>query len=501
MEKKSVRNIVLISLIIFVLLLLPVLLLSFVNRASGDDYGYGVYTRAAWMGSHSLIAVGRAIGRTVRQYYYGWQGTWFSIALFSLQPEVFSDRAYAAVSFFMLFTWCGSTFYLFRQILCRNKGFDSWSYLLITIWFLIVSIEFIPSTKSSIYWFNGCAHYMVPFAMCQMVAAWLFRYIGEYRKRTLAGIILFMTLLGGSNYQAALFSLIIACYVVAAGWLMKKDKRILLLCIPVVTELTGLMISMKAPGNRVRAGEDFGFSLQKGLKTIGLSFWYGIKDIGVYVKERPLVFAGLLLLFLLMLFICYNRENSLLFSHPIWLCLLLFCLYSAMQAPAIYAGVEVSRGVLNTNFQVFLLMSVGILLILAEKLAEWIRKKEQGSISGRYMAVIAGVGILLGMGLLGFCRSNIKDSTSYICLDYMRSGQAADYKEQMDLQTRLMEDENVKDVVLPFINDVQGPLMHMPVTADKEAWTNRVTREFYEKNSVVAMERPKWMEEYGDTSD
>ena len=83
-------------------------------------------------------------------------------------------------------------------------------------------------------------------------------------------------------------------------------------------------------------------------------------------------------------------------------------------------------------------------------------------------------------------------------MEYIRSGQASDYKEQMDLQTKLLEDENTEDVVLPFINDVQGPLMHMPVTDNPEAWTNTVTREFYGKNSVVAMERPKWMELYGE---
>ena len=68
----------------------------------------------------------------------------------------------------------------------------------------------------------------------------------------------------------------------------------------------------------------------------------------------------------------------------------------------------------------------------------------------------------------------------------------------MDLQTKLMEYAGTEDVVLPFINDVQGPLMHMPVTANPDAWTNKVTREFYGKNSVVAMERPAWMEIYGE---
>ena len=52
--------------------------------------------------------------------------------------------------------------------------------------------------------------------------------------------------------------------------------------------------------------------------------------------------------------------------------------------------------------------------------------------------------------------------------------------------------------MIPGINDLLGPLMHMPATADKEAWSNRVTAEFYGKRSVVAIERPAWMERYGE---
>ena len=78
-----------------------------------------------------------------------------------------------------------------------------------------------------------------------------------------------------------------------------------------------------------------------------------------------------------------------------------------------------------------------------------------------------------------------------------RSGQAADYRKQMDLQTDLLLDETVSEVVVPFINDEQGPLMHMPVTGDPQAWTNTVTRKFYGKESLVAIPREEWMELYG----
>ena len=78
----SVKKLAIGAFAAFLLSLLPILYLTVVNRASGDDYGYGKYTRPAWAATHSLIEVAKAIGQTIRQYYYGWQGTWFSIALF-----------------------------------------------------------------------------------------------------------------------------------------------------------------------------------------------------------------------------------------------------------------------------------------------------------------------------------------------------------------------------------------------------------------------------------
>ena len=107
------------------------------------------------------------------------------------------------------------------------------------------------------------------------------------------------------------------------------------------------------------------------------------------------------------------------------------------------------------------------------------------------MIVLCGV-------LMIVCKGSIKETTWYICVDYLRSGQAEDFKEQMELQTRILTDESIQDAVVPFINDEQGPLMHMPVTADPEAWSNTVTADFYGKNSVVAIPREEWEQKYGE---
>ena len=498
---------------VFVLLMLPICYLSFVNRASGDDYGYGVYTRTAWVSSHSLIEVLKASIQTIRSYYYSWQGTWFSIFVFSLQPEVFSRHAYVITTFLMLFLLVGSTFLLFNYILQKKLHFDRWSVLIITLLYLMLTIELIPGIKSALVWYNGMAHYMLPFVMCQFLGLWLIQYMDTHRKRYFAGVTIFMILLGGSNYQAALFALIAAFYAGVFIWFSRKTRkwydRGIILAIPMLLEAVGLAISMKAPGNNIRAGGELGFSVSKGLTTIAMSFVQGILDIVRYMKEKPIMWIGLLALFLILLEAFMNQEQEYHIKYPIFIVIGLYCLYSAMQAPAIYADVEVSRGVYNTNYQVFLLMMLGILSVLAEKTVRkiksgWHKKELKENQAEQDMDIKAWVhsmvvlpGLCILVVFLVLCKGNVKQTTSYICLSYITSGQAADFKEQMDLQTDLLMEENVSDVVVPFINDDQGPLMHMPVTADPEAWTNTVTREFYGKESVVAIPREEWMEKYG----
>ena len=567
--KKYEKFIAIVAVALFVLSLVPILYLTFINRASGDDYSYGAYTRNAWIGARtlglipSIGALFTAIGQTIRQYYIGWQGTWFSIILFALQPEVFSDQAYFIVAPIMLLLWIGSTCYLGKEVIGRRFGYSRWNTCLQLIIILFISIQLVPSTKSSIFWWNGCVHYLVPFAMCQMTLAWILKYIDTFSFKYLTMISIFMALLGGSSYQPALFVLIVAGYAVIYGicrnrlFSIKTTKDVkdqeytcgsganikgyLLLIIPIVLELIGLVISAVAPGNKVRGGEEFGFTIGKAFGTIVLSFAYGLRDMWTYVKERPLLYIGLVVYIAVVLLgqttrcvdcdadnnadnnadidsNCIDKNDKLMTrvslntGWKIVLVLASFCLYSAMQSPAIFANVDVSRGVLNFNFQCFVLLMVVVVLTVCpllynvytgrehQKLLSNMQagKKQPGLFSNNISNSSAScqkiykfVGIVVFLIALFFARHNIKTTTDWVCLEYIITGQASDYKYQMDLQTRLLESDE-KDVVLPLINEFQGPLMHMPVIEDKEAWTNRTVAEFYHKNSTLGMEREEW---------
>lgn len=487
------KTVVGIAIIVFIVLIIPILDLADVNHATGDDYGYSIRTRHAWIATHSVWDVLKGAWDTAYYTWFSWQGTWFDIFLFSLQPEVFHEDAYIIVPYITLFLWIGSTFWLLKRILMNRFGVDKWYYLLFTIGFMTLNLQFIPGTKSSIFWYNGITHYMVPFVMCQLLLVFLLKYTECYKKRHYVGILIIMTLLGGANYQAALFGVIATVYIGIYEFLKKKNYRVFFLGIPLILLAIGLVISMKAPGNKNRGGEEFGFSIGKIFGTIGESFARGTIDIGKYFVEKPLVFIGLLCLFGICLVMFLKVKELPKISHGIWIIVALYCLHCAMYAPEIFAGVDVSQGVKNTNYQVLLLVMMGVILILANWLAQKIHLSEK-----EVNSYLLPVGFFVCFVLAFILRSELKETTSWKCYDYSRIGRDDIYEEQMDYWLSLLLNEDLKEVILPSINDDQGPMMFMPVIDNPEAWTNSVTGNYFKKDYLVAIPRDEWIAIYGE---
>ena len=109
----------------------------------------------------------------------------------------------------------------------------------------------------------------------------------------------------------------------------------------------------------------------------------------------------------------------------------------------------------------------------------WNRKKQ----------IALGAAILVFLAGAFWGRSSIRDTTFFLCAEYIISGQADDYKAQMEERQAILLDDAILEAELPAMNQDQGPLMHMEVTEDPESWTNRVVRDFYRKSSVVEVKR------------
>lgn len=484
------RNFFYAFLLVFIVSLIPILALSFGNFATGDDLGYSRLTHEAWVTTHSPLKVLQAAGRTVQDYYYGWQGTWFSVFLFSLQPEVFSPAAYVIVPALMLAIWLGTTGLLLHYLLVEKAGNSIYIFGILYLLFAVAGIQFVPSTKSAIFWYNGTAHYIIPYGLALLSIYFYLKYMDESSKKGMGaytGMLICMALLGGTNYQAALLSPIVMVLVSAYYFKNKAaGKRAALCILPIAAEAAGLVVSMKSPGNKVRGGEEFGFGLEQIVGTVFSCFSRGIVQAYSYIIEHPLliiIFAAAAAAWWMGLKMCKNRKQ---YKYPLIFAALSYCVYCAMFAPEIYAGVEVSGGVPNMNYYVFLLMIFGDIIYVEGAVYNRFAGKRV-----KFPAAVPAI-FLAGILFLVVFRGDIKLSTTYQCIEYIRTGQAADYKSQMEYQMQQLLDESVKEVILPQINDNQGPLMYMPLTENPKAWTNETVRKYYGKISVVALPREQW---------
>ena len=171
MKQKKISYLSGLVLLGFALSLLPVFYLAGYVHATGDDYHYGAMAHWAWQDTHSLWQTLKASAENTRAFWHGWQGTWFTIFWMGLQPEVFSPNAYWIVPIFMVGINVFCTSVLTRYCMVQKLGLSVESWIVINTAVLFLTLQFIPSTKSGIFWWNGTAHYIIPYCLA-MLAVW-----------------------------------------------------------------------------------------------------------------------------------------------------------------------------------------------------------------------------------------------------------------------------------------------------------------------------------------
>lgn len=470
--------------IVFLVSLIPILYLSGYVHATGDDYGYGARTHQMWLSTHSVWQVLKAAGQTVQHYWIGWQGTWFTIFLMSLQPEVFWDNGYWIVPWIMLALTIFSTLYLTEYVMVQKLRLPKATWISCTLILLLAMIQYFPSTKSGIFWYNGTAHYIIPYSMALVAIRCCWSFADRKRKKDWIAAFICMALLGGASYLAPLLVLIAVAYLILCEW--KTKKHVFYLCIPVAAELAGLIVSYLAPGNKARGGENFGIHGLLIVKTILECFVDGAKQIFLYLFKTPFILLCLVVIAVLLVNAFQKVRPTFDFPYPVIVAVAMFCMYCAMYAPGVYAGVELSGGVPNTIYQVFL-MTVFITVIYT---VGWMNhhfcKDEK---MGKIKKAVCGGLLMLALFLILVEKGTLKSSTSYQCYDYIVSGQADDYKAQMEERLSLLRNPELKNVELPAMNSDQGPLMHMEVMEDPKEWTNTVVKQFFGKESIIEVPR------------
>ncbi len=501
----------------FGLSLFPVIYVGLHNYATGDDYWFGGLTHRAWVETGSILEAVKASCQLVAQMYTEWQGTWFTLFLFTLSPNNFTENGYIFTVFMALGLLIGSFGYLADYYLVKKLQFTRGAAATVVCLVLYLTIQYMPRTTSGIYWFNGIMHYSVPLLLGVLAVVHTQKYVEQKKRKDYIILFLCFSLLGGGSYLApvatSLAAVLILLYQLEIrefDWKSKKislsyDWRNLWVLLAFVAELIGLAISFLAPGNSVRGGEEFGFSLKWALQCIYYAIDRGIY-LGIdYFTENPII----LVIFILIAVLFWSQlwrvdSEKCKFRLPLLFVIYMNGIYWASYTPQIYSRSDVSGGVPNTYMQFFFIVTLANMLYvhgwLQKKLKEhWHKKAEKnnqdfeiikgGSVLGqaKYKKYIlmpaAAVGCIVLFGIGYF--TDITTTNEY-CMEYISSGKMEQYEEIRKEQHRILSDETIKDAVIPEMAG-QYPILHMSLSNNEKASGNMDVALYYNKNSVKAV--------------
>lgn len=471
---------------LFLISMLPIWYLSFYARPSGDDFGYAAASHQAWLNTHSLIEVFKAGIETTRHMCNAWNGDWFTVFLFTWMPEVFIPYSFWIVPILMTLAVIGTTIFFFHEILVRRIGFKWYESLMLAALVLIAVYQFIPSTAIGMYWYVGTVHYMFPHTIALLLLTFLSEYERTGKKRYIIYSFLGTIMIGGSSYFSSL--LVFMIYILIMFLCAKRNIKMLLMGIPLLSGVVALFFQITAPGNAARGGSGFGFSFFLIIETIGKSLVQGVVRIGEYLRDKTFVFI-LFIVIAALIWECMIRIRSkVVFKWPFAFVVSMYLLYAAMFAPEIYVSVEVSLGPATMQYITFLLTFTASIIYIEGWLVQNLEKKriscfmlEPETYKKHILLPVLGISalvVLVGKGML-------RESVFMRSCEYVVSGQAEDFKNQIASQMEILLDDTVKEAYLCPINDFQGPLMHMPVTDDPNAFTNQVVADFYGKELVL----------------
>lgn len=531
MKKNSLRLPAVISVALFVLTLIPIILIAPFGHATGDDLGYGAHVMQALRDGTGIAGALSNIAGEIVSKWYTWQGTWASIFLFCIEPGVFGERLYTIVPLLAVAMFCIGTGYFLYHFLTRVMRISRSAFVTIFSLLSILAIQYMPYMRGGIFWYTSVAHYLIPYCAAMVSAVFADRFLQTGQNKYLAGMCLLMAYLGGASYPAIVLSLeltlLLILYAAADG---RMSRRCLLILLPLALMLAGFAVSAAAPGNKVRGGEGFG---SRGAAGIVMVIVNSIKvcaarGAGYFLRARPLI----LLLPITFGFAaeCAAQENAApdeqmpgeltqggrgvkglprlraFLQHPVTVAVLCFLIAAGVYAPEVYSAVDVSGGVPDTEYFVTLVMLVVALSYAGCALRRRAdRAAHRAGFATRQQdayACFAARQHVLNMsmffGALVLCaifgKHLIGGSVDYTCYTFWKSGQLSDYTRQMEEKLSILQSDDTGDVLVPEMNNEQGPFMCMAEIGDPDNFNNVSSAAFYGKRSVTAVPRQELVE-------
>lgn len=474
------------SAILFVVSLIPLLWLGRYNVMCIDDYDYGRVVHDTWMQTGSVWQSIQTAWQQNMEFYQNWQGTYVSCFLMALCPMNFRYEVAWVVPVIMIGMFATSAFVLGRHILHRWLGCDRTGSSFIMLMLLFMFYQVIEAPFEGIYWYNGATHYVF------MESVWFFTLAALsaafWSRKKSREIILCMTaavlavIVGGGNLvtglQAEIFMAFLLIYAV-----ITNRKKIITVCIPLVTGSVGFLFNVLAPGNLMRGEIDssVGYSA---VMSVLLSFYHAV----VFMIRWTPAFVIIVWLMLLPVLWKLTGQSKQKFSHPVWVTIGAYCVIAAMFTPTLYALGMVGLARVDNIIQMVYYLC--LVMVTAYWLG-YLNHRGAGEAFGLFLDKTKGRMTAVCFCLMLLIWVLTADKNTYTSISALRSlvnGEAQTFYAEAMERHDIYIDEDIVDVEVKPYSAKPALFSFDDLSTDRENWLNLAVMQYYHKAYVKLAE-------------
>lgn len=470
------------SIIFLVILsLIPMLMLSFYDHPSADDYSYACLTGTAWRSARNLFAVLIAAVKTAIKEWYSWQGPFTSGFFMALQPALFGEQYYriTGILFISLIVICNLIF--FDYILHKHLKCDRLPSITFGIVASFLMLHYMPLASEGIYWFCGAVHYTLFFAATEILLCLIISLLKPRSRGTDVLLVSLASILGfflsGGNQMAAFSALLLTLGICAFCVFLRKKTYVIKIAIIFIFQTAGFLLSAFSPGSQRRGasiGSDLGI-----IGSIASSVQCGLEKINQWMGLEIIICLAVLLPMFYDMSKKIKEQTGFQFKLPLLVFTASVGYLCALFCPSFYAlGVEGPKRLLNGIYFIFIIL----LFLNTFYLCGWIHSKIHFDKKAGYSLSWIFFSLLLIFG--GFL-GNRKDTNGYLAYQSVSSGEAGLYSQQADARYNFLLTCKGQDVVVDRY-DVYPYLLYVEeVTGDPDYFINQMVCSYFELNSIA----------------
>lgn len=470
----------LIILVVFLISLIPIFYASLFSHPVADDYSFSYRVHNSLINGSSIFD---AVTETVAHTYNTWQGTFSAVAIFSIQPGVFSSSLYCLTTFIMIGFLSASTFFFYETVIVRFlRGKLSYA-VIISLISVEMCIQYVPDIFEAFYWFNGSAFYTLFYSFALIFLTLILRLkladSPVHKTALFLPCLVLGFIIGGGNYTTALVVAEIVVLITLAEFYKKSGNKWSFFFI-LLTYLISFAINVVAPGNHIRAEKVIGMNP---VMAILQSLFHALGLICEWTTVPQMLYIAIVI----MLSVLLVPNCSASFKNPLLALFLAFLLFASQMTPPLFAMSNIGSGrqINIYYYSYYLLITFSFFYLtgwIYQRISDLNGTAPSSKISGLGEIIQKKVWIIALIFCIILCANSyhfgILKMTTFQATKAILSGSLVEYDEQYEsLVDNLKSGEGlveVRDVetVPPFFSNLQ-------LSEDPDFWTNKAIARYF----------------------